>query len=209
MTAAVKYNPNYAEALMALGDTLRRSGRIEASLKPYADVVRINPRSAEARFAYALALVRLRRYRDAKAWLEESARVLPDRPELSHALARILAAAPDDTVRDGARAMTLVQELMKGNQTTVVGETMAMALAELGQFSDAVDVQKRRDRRVATGWRGPGRSPNDRQPASVRAPPGVPDAVARRRSGAYSLDVCLGVLVWSDSDGKVDPHITT
>jgi len=142
LTAAVKYNPNYAEALMALGDTLRRSGRIEASLKPYADVVRINPRSAEARFAYALALVRLRRYRDAKAWLEESARVLPDRPELSHALARILAAAPDDTVRDGARAMALVQELMKGNQTTVVGETMAMALAELGQFSDAVDVQK-------------------------------------------------------------------
>ena len=142
LTAAVKYNPNYAEALMALGDTLRRSGRIEASLKPYADVVRINPRSAEARFAYALALVRLRRYRDAKAWLEESARVLPDRPELSHALARILAAAPDDTVRDGARAMALVQELMKGNQTTDVGETMAMALAELGQFSDAVDVQK-------------------------------------------------------------------
>jgi tetratricopeptide (TPR) repeat protein len=142
LTAAVKYNPNYAEALMALGDTLRRSGRIEASLKPYADVVRINPRSAEARFAYALALVRLRRYRDAKAWLEESARVLPDRPELSYALARILAAAPDDTVRDGARAMALVQELMKGNQTTVVGETMAMALAELGQFSDAVDVQK-------------------------------------------------------------------
>jgi tetratricopeptide (TPR) repeat protein len=143
LTAAVKYNPNYAEALMALGDTLRRSGRIEASLKPYADVVRINPRSADARFAYALALVRLRRYRDAKAWLEESARILPDRPELSHALARILASAPDDTVRDGARAMALVQELMKGNQTIVVGETMAMALAETGQFSDAVDVQKR------------------------------------------------------------------
>jgi tetratricopeptide (TPR) repeat protein len=142
LTAAVKYNPNYAEALMALGDTLRRSGRIEASLKPYADVVRINPRAAEARFAYAMALVRLRRYRDAKAWLEESARVLPDRPELSHALARILAAAPDDTIRDGARAMALIQDLMKANKTTVVGETMAMALAELGQFSDAVDVQK-------------------------------------------------------------------
>ena len=142
LNAAVKYNPNYAEALMALGDTLRNSGRVEASLKPYADVVGINPRSAEARFAYAMALVRLRRYRDAKTWLEESARVLPDRPELSHALARILAAAPDDTVRDGARAMTLVQELMKTSKTTVVGETMAMALAELGQFGDAVDVQK-------------------------------------------------------------------
>jgi tetratricopeptide (TPR) repeat protein len=142
LTAAVKYNPNYAEALMALGDTLRGSGRIEASLKPYAEVVRINPRAADARFAYAMALVRLRRYRDAKAWLEDSARIQPDRPELSHALARLLAAAPDDMVRDGARAMTLVQELMKGGKTTVIGETMAMALAELGQFADAVDVQR-------------------------------------------------------------------
>jgi hypothetical protein len=38
--------------------------------------------------------------------------------------------------------MALVQELMKGNKTTVVGETMAMALAELGQFSDAVTCRR-------------------------------------------------------------------
>jgi cytochrome c-type biogenesis protein CcmH/NrfG len=142
LTASVKYNPNYVEALMALGDTLRQAGRIEASLKPYGDVVRISPRAVEARFAYAMALVRLRRYRDAKAWLEEGTRILPDRPELSHALARILAAAPDDTVRDGTRAMALVQELMKANTTTAIGETMAMALAELGRFSEAADVQR-------------------------------------------------------------------
>ena len=142
LTAAVKYNPNYLEALMALGDTLRHSGQFEASLRPYADVVRINPRAAEARLAYAMALVRLRRYRDAKSWLEESARVQPDRPELSHALARLLAAAPEEGVRDGSRAMTLVQELVKGAPTTAVGETMAMALAEIGQFTQAMDVQR-------------------------------------------------------------------
>jgi tetratricopeptide (TPR) repeat protein len=142
LTAAVKYNPNYTEALMALGDTLRRSGRIDASLKPYAEVVRINPRAAEARFAYAMALVRLRRYKDAQAWLEESTRIQPDRPELSHALARLLAAAPDDAVRDGARALSLAQELMKTTKTTAVGETMAMSLAEIGRFSDAADVQR-------------------------------------------------------------------
>jgi tetratricopeptide (TPR) repeat protein len=138
----VKYNPNYVEAWMALGDTLRKGGRFDASLKPYAEVVRINPRHAEARFSYAMALVRLRRYKDAKEWLEESARAQPDRPELAHALARLLAAAPDDAVRDGARAMALVQDVVKGNQTTSVGETMAMALAELGQFSNAVEVQR-------------------------------------------------------------------
>jgi len=142
LSAAVKYNPNYAEALMALGDTLRRMGRFDASLKPYADVVRINPRAADARFGYAMALVRLRRYRDARDWLSEGARVQPDRTELSHALARVLAAAPDDGARDGARAMTLVEELMKGTKTTAIGETLAMAMAELGQFRSATDVQR-------------------------------------------------------------------
>jgi tetratricopeptide (TPR) repeat protein len=141
-SAAVKYNPNYAEALMALGDTQRRLGRFEASLKPYADVVRINPRATDARFGYAMALVRLRRYRAARDWLDEGARFQPDRPELSHALARILAAAPEEGVRDGARAMRLVQELMKGTKTTVLGETLAMAMAELGRFTDAADVQR-------------------------------------------------------------------
>ena len=49
---------------------------------------------------------------------------------------------PTTRFATGRAPWPLVQELMKGNQTTVVGETMAMALAELGQFSDAVDVQK-------------------------------------------------------------------
>ena len=38
--------------------------------------------------------------------------------------------------------MSLAQELMKGTKTTAVGETMAMALAEVGQFNNAVDVQR-------------------------------------------------------------------
>lgn len=142
LTAAVKYNPNYTEALMALGDTFRFSGRFDAALKPYADVVRINPRAAEARLAYAMTLVRLRRYRDAKAWLEASTRFQPDRPELTHALARLLAAAPDNAVRDGQRALALAEELAKTANTTVVGETMAMALAETGRFAEAVEVQR-------------------------------------------------------------------
>jgi tetratricopeptide (TPR) repeat protein len=142
LSAAVKYNPNYTEALMALGDTLRRAGRVEASLGRYAEVVRINPRASDARFAYAMALVRLQRYREARDWLTEATRAQPDRGEFALALARVLAAAPDDAVRDGTRAMGLVDELFKGEKTTILGETMAMAMAELGRFEEAVGVQR-------------------------------------------------------------------
>jgi tetratricopeptide (TPR) repeat protein len=142
LTAATRFNPNYLEAHMALGDVLRGNGRVQASLAPYAEAVRINPRAADARFNYAMALVRLRRYNDARAWLEESAAAQPDRPELAHALARLLAAAPDPAVRDGQRALRMTQDLAAANGTTDVGETMAMALAEVGSYRDAVSVQR-------------------------------------------------------------------
>jgi tetratricopeptide (TPR) repeat protein len=141
-SSAVRYNPNYAEALMGLADAQRRGGRVEESLKTYAEVVRINPRAADARFGYAMALVRLRRYRDARDWLVEATRLQPDQPDLAIALARILAASPDGSVRDGARAMAIAEELFKGAKTTSLGETLAMALAEVGQYEEAAKVQR-------------------------------------------------------------------
>jgi tetratricopeptide (TPR) repeat protein len=142
LTAALRYNPNYLEARMALADVLRGGGRVEASLQHYGEAIRLNPRAADARLSYALGLVRLGRYADARASLEESVRAQPDRPELAHALARLLASAPDPAVRDGKRALAMSQELAKSSPNTEVGETMAMALAEVGAYSDAVAVQR-------------------------------------------------------------------
>jgi tetratricopeptide (TPR) repeat protein len=141
-SSAVRYNPNYVEALMGLADAQRRGGQVEPSLKSYAEVVRINPRSTEGRFGYAIALLRLHRYREARDWLIEAARLQPDQPDLSIALARVLAAAPDSTVRDGTRAMAIVEELFKGPKTTALGETLAMALAEVGQYEEAAKIQR-------------------------------------------------------------------
>jgi tetratricopeptide (TPR) repeat protein len=141
-TKAITFSPNYLEARLALGDALRGAGRVEASLEHYAEAVRSNPRAAEARFGYAIGLVRLRRYAAARDWLAESTRVQPDRPELAHALARLLAAAPDDRVRDGRRALAILEELFKSLKTTEIGETMAMTMAELGEFEEAAGIQR-------------------------------------------------------------------
>jgi hypothetical protein len=86
--------------------------------------------------------VGLRRYPAARAWLEEALRSQPDQPELSHALARLYAAAPDAAVRDGRKALAIAQQLFKVARTTDVGETMAMAMAELGEFTEAVALQR-------------------------------------------------------------------
>jgi hypothetical protein len=75
--------------------------------------------------------------------LEEAARTHPEQPGLAHALARVLAASPDDTVRDGARAWAIVQSLEKTTTPSVaLVETAAMALAETGRYADAVSRQR-------------------------------------------------------------------
>jgi tetratricopeptide (TPR) repeat protein len=142
LSAAVKYQPNYAEAQLALADTWRRSGRADLSLAPYLEAVKINPRAAQARLGYAIALASLGRYREARDWLIDATALAPDHPELAHALARLLATAPDATVRDGARARAIVEALLKGQKTTDLGETMAMTLAELGDYSEAAAIQR-------------------------------------------------------------------
>jgi hypothetical protein len=65
-----------------------------------------------------------------------------DQPILTHALARVLASVPDDRVRDGHRALALVQQLAQQETTTEVGETLAMAFAETGNYTTAISVQK-------------------------------------------------------------------
>jgi tetratricopeptide (TPR) repeat protein len=143
LQAAVRYQPNYVEAHLALADVLRRSGRGAASLAPYRDAIAINPRQMTARLGYAMALVQLRRDRDARDWLDGSVRLYPDRTDLKIALARLLAASPDDRVRDGRRAMAIAQQLFDGGEkSTSLGETMAMALAEQGNYAQAVAIQR-------------------------------------------------------------------
>jgi tetratricopeptide (TPR) repeat protein len=142
LSAAVRFSPNYVEAQVALGDAMRRAGRVEASMEPYREALRISPKAADARFGYGMALVRLGRYREARDWFVDAANQYPDRLEFQHALARLLSAAPDEMVRDGRRAQAIVKGLIEKLKTLDLGETLAMALAEQGQFADAVAIQR-------------------------------------------------------------------
>ena len=142
LTAAVKYQPNYSEAHQVLGDALRRIGRFDAAVQHYAEAMRIVPTATDARFGYAVSLVHLGRYREARESLSESLTLQSNQPILALGLARILATAPDSAVRDGARALSLAQQVAETTRTTDVGETLAMAYAEVGDYTNAVEVQK-------------------------------------------------------------------
>ena len=140
--AAVRYQPNYIEAHLAMADFLRRNHRPEPALAQYRETLAINPRNSIARLGYAMSLVDVKRHRDARAWLEDAVSQFPDSTEFKIALARVLSTSPDDRVRDGEKAIAITQELFKGQRTTVLGETIAMALAEYGDFPQAIAIQR-------------------------------------------------------------------
>jgi tetratricopeptide (TPR) repeat protein len=142
-TAAVKYEPVYVDARLGLANVLRRTGRLEPSLTEYERILKIDPGAVRARFGYAAALIRLNRYRDASDRLAEAMAAYPNEPSFARAAARLFAAAPDDGVRDGRRALAIGQALLSRQPRTIeLVETMAMAAAEAGQYGDAVQWQR-------------------------------------------------------------------
>ena len=143
LSAALKAKANYTEARLRLANSLRHVGRSVDALPHYDQVLVETPDNTEARFNRALAFVQLHRYRDARKALADAMKAYPDRPLFAHGLARLLASAPDGTVRDGAQAIALVQMLLRKEQRTLdLGETLAMALAESGRFEEAASVQR-------------------------------------------------------------------
>jgi tetratricopeptide (TPR) repeat protein len=142
LAAAVRYQPSYVEAHLGLGDALRRQGRIAEALREYDEAIAINPRDPAGRMGHAMTLMALHREREAKQWLEESMTQFPDRTPFSHALARVLVTATDAGVRDPQRATTIVRTLFANDKSIGVGETMAMTLAELGDYEQAIAIQR-------------------------------------------------------------------
>ncbi len=76
------------------------------------EAVRINPRAGRGAFRLRAGPGQAAPLRRGARLADESVRVQPDRPELAHALARLLATAPDARVRDGQRAAAMVKELL-------------------------------------------------------------------------------------------------
>jgi hypothetical protein len=98
-------------------------------------------------------------YRDALDLLDSAYRQFPDRARTRTTLARLLAASPDRSLRDGARALTLAMGVYDTERTAAHAETVAMALAELGRCGEAATWMQRavneaeRERDAATAAR--------------------------------------------------------
>jgi tetratricopeptide (TPR) repeat protein len=143
--AALKADPDFKQAHFQLANLLMRDKQHAEAIAHYTHVIQVSPDNEFARLMKAMALIRLSRYAEAKAELEEGVSALPESADLASTLARLLAACPDKSLRDGPRALRMVETLLRANPSADIelAETYAMALAASDRFSDAVELQKR------------------------------------------------------------------
>lgn len=139
---------------LELGRRLGRLQRFGEAAEAYSRAVAAAPAHEDARFAQGLAFLLAERYPEALQALEGAVASFPKSLVLRHALARLLAACPLDEVRDGARALELAESVARERPLPEHVETVAIALAELGRFSEAAELE----RRLAMGAEQAGRA---------------------------------------------------
>ena len=153
--SAVGIDSGFKEAYFQLANVLMRKELLEEAIQQYGRVVELDPSNGFAHFMRAMALVRVQRWGEARSGLEKGLAALPDDSDLGHALARLLAACPQAKIRDGRRALQILQEVFKREKSAEFEhvETLAMAYAEVGQFDRAVQVQQMMIQEVTRGNR--------------------------------------------------------
>jgi len=125
-----------------LAEALVRTGRLEEALSHYTRVRELDPTQGLAWLREATVLMGLGRFADARAVLEARLAVDSVDGPAAHSLARLLAGAPDPSLRDGQQAMTIAGALLEADHSAPNAETAAMALAEVGRFEEAASIQR-------------------------------------------------------------------
>jgi tetratricopeptide (TPR) repeat protein len=139
-TIAVTKDNYFAHA--SLADLLMRRGRVSEAIEHSEEAVRIRPKDSDAQNNLGLALLQTGDVKRAVAHFEEALAVNPGHMNAEVNLAWVLAAASDDSTRNGPRAVRLAEDVMNraGHANAIVLRTAAAAYAEVGRFSDAINT---------------------------------------------------------------------
>ena len=140
--AALRQDAGNAQARAYLADARMRLGQPLLAAVQYREALDKAPGSVLMRYSLAMAYMKGRQFTSARKVLEEGLEAQPGQQIYSNALARILATAPDASVRDGPHALQVAKALFEATRNPDVGLTYAMAMAETGNFDEATKLQK-------------------------------------------------------------------
>ncbi len=139
-----------------LGYVLRRLGRDDEAMVHFRAAIAIDPKTPASYRNMAMIFERKGRFDESVSVLSEGLKRVPKDVGLRSDLAKLLAAAPQDDLRDAERAVRLAEGACRDAdpQTPEMLDVLAAAYAEVGRFDSAV-VTARQAASLARSQRNP------------------------------------------------------
>jgi Flp pilus assembly protein TadD len=139
---ALRLNPRDAVALHHFADLQRLTGHPDTAIALYLRALAVDPTRHRACLRLAEGLIFKGRPADAVKVLRDGARRNPQALDLIRSLACLLAAHPDDSIRNGEEAVrwALYANRVRNGKHAPTLMTLATAYAEVGRFEEAVDT---------------------------------------------------------------------
>ena len=143
LRTAFEQAPDDRSIRTALTGALLRLGRHDEAIDALGAASSVDPDDEDLIVGLSILLAGRERYGEAVALLEEAHRRFPARTPTATTLARLLASSPDRGLRDGGRALALARSVYAASPAPAHAETVALALAELGQCGEALAWMQR------------------------------------------------------------------
>jgi len=145
LQSAVDLRPDNSPAQENLAKAFLQKGQVTDALIHYRKLMELQPDNIEIHNIVGTALVQQGHITEG---VEEWQKVLLIRPDNGNALnnlAWVFATSPDDSLRDGSRAVQLAEQATRvsGGRMAMVWRTLAAAYAENGRFVDAIQTAQR------------------------------------------------------------------
>jgi tetratricopeptide (TPR) repeat protein len=142
LQSAVDLRPDNSPAHENLAKALLQKGRIADALVHYRKLLELQPDNMEIHNIVGTVLVQQGRIAEGAEEWQKVLAVEPDNGNAMSNLAWVFATSPDQSVRNGPKAVQLAEQAVRisGGRIPILFRTLAAAYAESGRFSEAIQT---------------------------------------------------------------------
>ena len=140
LQTAVDLRPDNSPGHENLAKALLQKGKVADALIHYRKLLELQPDNIEVHNIVGTVLIQQGRIREGVEEWQKVLAIQSDNGNAMSNLAWVFATSPDDSLRDGAKAVQLASEALRisGQRIPIIFRTLAAAYAETGEFSKAI-----------------------------------------------------------------------
>jgi cytochrome c-type biogenesis protein CcmH/NrfG len=157
LQAAVDLRPDNIPAHENLAKALLQKGQLADALIHYRKLLELQPDNIEVHNIVGTVLTQQGRVGEGVEEWQKVLAIQPDNGNAMSNLAWVFATSPDQSLRDGPKAVELAEQAVRisGGRIAILFRTLAAAYAESGRFSEAIQTAQR-GIELANGQGNPG-----------------------------------------------------